>query len=235
MINAHIYSNVNKHWSLRSHKIDTVTIHCAAGLASSFSICRYLDTHTSDCSANYVIGQDGDICVMIPEQYAAWTSSSSDNDSRAITIEVASESKPPFKVPTLAMAALLDLLVDICSRHNFKLKWSFLSSDRISHLDGCNMTCHLDFNPRKLCPGEYLYDNMQAIADTVNRRLSEMNFSSLDPRYKSINDVPDSYKDLVRELLLDGVIKGYPDGSLNLSEDMLRCITFTKRMIDTYM
>ena len=232
MINAHIYSNVNKHWSLRSHEIDTVTIHCAAGLASSLSICRYLDTHTSDCSANYVIGQDGDICIMIPEQYAAWTSSSAENDARAITIEVASDSKPPYQVPTLAMAALLDLLVDICSRYKFSLKWSWLSSSRINHVDGCNMTLHRDFNSNKSCPGEYLYDNMQAIADSVNRRLSEMNGSSLDPRYKTLNEIPECYRELISELVIDGVIRGRSNDNLDLSEDMIRVIVIIQRLVE---
>lgn len=234
MITTHFYSNVNQHWSMRSSQIDTVTIHCSVGLASSLSIARYLDTMTTDCSANYTIGKDGDIATMIPEKYRSWCSSNTANDDRSITIEVASEAHEPYKVPTLAMAALLDLLVDICSRHYFKLKWSWDANERRNHVGGCNMTVHRDY-ANKSCPGDFLYDNMQAIADTVNRRLSEMNGSTLDPRYKSINDIPDCYKELVRELLLDGVIKGYSDGSLNLTEDMLRCITFTKRMIDTYL
>ena len=123
MIEPYFYSNVNHHWSPRSSAIDTITIHCAVGLANSYSIARYLDVMTDDASANYCIGKDGDITCMIPEKYRSWCSSNTANDDRAITIEVASETSSPFKVPTLAMASLIDLLVDICSRHDFRLKW----------------------------------------------------------------------------------------------------------------
>ena len=91
----------------RNHKIDTITIHCAVGLANSNSIARYLDVMTDDSSANYCIGKDGDITCMIPEKYRSWCSSNTANDDRAITIEVASETSSPYKVPTLAMASLL--------------------------------------------------------------------------------------------------------------------------------
>lgn len=230
MITTHFYSNVNQHWSLRKSKIDTVTIHCAVGLASSLSIARYLDTMTSDCSANYTIGKDGDITTMIPEKYRSWCSSNRDNDDRAITIEVASESDSPYKVPTLAMGALLDLLVDICSRHGFKLKWSWDANERKNHITGCNMTVHRDY-ANKSCPGDFLYDNMQAIADTVNRRLNSMVSDSV-PRYKNLDDIPVGYRDFVRHMIDCGVINGYSDGVLDVTEDMIRCAVWCKRMID---
>lgn len=230
MIEPYFYSNVNHHWSLRSSKIDTITIHCAVALASSHSIARYLDTMTDDCSANYCIGKDGDITCMIPEKYRSWCSSNSANDDRAITIEVASEASSPYKVPTLAMAALLDLLVDICCRHGFKLKWSWDANERKNHIAGCNMTVHRDF-ANKSCPGDYLYDNMQAIADTVNTRLNSMVSDSV-PRYKTLNDIPVGYQDFIRDRVLDGVILGKKDGILDVTEDMIRCAIWCKRMID---
>lgn len=233
MITTHFYSNVNDHWSLRNSKIDTVTIHCSVGLASSLSIARYLDTMTSDCSANYIIGKDGDITTMIPEKYRSWCSSNTENDDRAITIEVASEADEPYKVPTLAMAALLDLLVDICSRHGFKLKWSWDANERRNHSGGCNMTVHRDY-ANKSCPGDFLYDNMQAIADTVNRRLNEMVSDSV-PRFKTFSDVPDGYRDFVRDMLDTGVIKGKNDFTLDVTEDMIRCAIWCYRMIETYL
>lgn len=230
MIEPYFYSNVNHHWSLRSSKIDTVTIHCAVSLANSNSIARYLDTMTDDCSANYCIGKDGDITCMIPEKYRSWCSSNSANDDRSITIEVASDATAPYKVPTLAMASLIDLLVDICSRHDMCLKWSWNPNERRNHVAGCNMTVHRDF-AAKSCPGDYLYDNMQAIADTVNRRLSGMD----NRRYNYLDSLPVGYRDLIFDLVSAGIIKGKSDGSLDLSLDMIRCVYFTKRMIDFYV
>lgn len=232
MIESHFYSNVNHHWSVRYSKIDTITIHCAVGLANSNSIARYLDTMTEDASANYCIGKDGDITCMIPEIYRSWCSSNSVNDDRAITIEVASESSSPYKVPTLAMASLIDLLVDICSRLGMRLRWSWDANERRNHVSGCNMTVHRDF-ANKSCPGDYLYDNMQAIADTVNRRLSELNINSSEPRYKTINDIPVGYRELISELAIDGVIRGRSNDNLDLSEDMVRVITIVNRLVES--
>lgn len=229
MIQPYFYSNCYHHWSQRTSKIDTITIHCAVGLVDSTSIARYLDTMTNDASANYCIGKDGDITCMIPEKYRSWCSSNSANDDRAITIEVASETSSPYKVPTLAMASLIDLLVDICSRHLIRLKWSWDANERRNHVGGCNMTVHRDFSA-KSCPGDFLYDNMQAIADTVNRRLLEM-----DNRYNTLDQVPADFKPIISDLCEKGIIRGKKDGSLDLSFDMIRCVTFFKRMIDYYI
>lgn len=222
------YSNVNHHCSLRSSRIDTITIHCAVGLVNSNSIARYLDTMTDDSSANYCIGKDGDITCMIPESYRSWCSSNTDNDDRAITIEVASETSSPYNVPTLAMASLIDLVVDICSRYDMRLKWSWDANERRKHLGGCNMTVHRDF-AAKSCPGDFLYDNMQAIADTVNRRLNET-----EKRYIYLNNIPEGYRHYISKLVADGVIKGTSDGKLDLSLDMIRTIIFCMRMLETY-
>lgn len=229
MIEPYFYSNVNHHWSLRSSVIDTITIHCAVGLANSNSIARYLDTMTDDSSANYCIGKDGDITCMIPEKYRSWCSSNTANDDRAITIEVASETSSPYKVPTLAMASLIDLLVDICSRHDMRLKWSWDANERRNHVGGCNMTVHRDF-AAKSCPGDYLFDNMIAIAQTVNRRLSSME----NARFMYLDDIPVGYRDFISNLVDVGVVKGKKDGSLDLSIDMIRCLVFCERMIDDF-
>lgn len=230
MIEPYFYSNVNHHWSLRSSPIDTITIHCAVGLANSNSIARYLDVMTDDSSANYCIGKDGDITCMIPEKFRSWCSSNTANDDRAITIEVASETSSPYKVPTLAMASLIDLLVDICSRHDIRLKWSWDANERRNHVGGCNMTVHRDF-AAKSCPGDFLYDNMNAIADTVNRRLS-MNERL---RFDTLADCPVGYRDYISSFIDDGIIKGTANGRLDLSIDMMRCLIFCKRMIDYYI
>ena len=227
MIEPYFYSNVNHHWSLRSSAIDTITIHCAVGLANSNSIARYLDVMTDDASANYCIGKDGDITCMIPEKYRSWCSSNTANDDRAITIEVASETSSPYKVPTLALASLIDLLVDICSRYDIRLKWSWDANERRNHVGGCNMTVHRDF-ASKSCPGDFLYDNMQAIADTVNRRLTTIN----PTRYNTVDGIPYAYRDAISSLIDDGSLKGKSDGSLDLSLDMIRTIVICKRMLD---
>lgn len=67
--------------------------------------------------------------------------------------------------------ALLDLVTDICKRNGIKkLVWSTSKSNRVGHLNGCNMTVHRDY-AAKACPGDYLYNLQDEIAAEVNRRL----------------------------------------------------------------
>ena len=161
--------------SPRSHAIDTVTIHCTAGQGTAQSILS-LPSFTSydpekGYSCNYAIGKDGSIGLCVEEANRSWCSSSGENDHRAITIEVSSESISPYKVTEKALAALIDLLTDICRRNGIKaLVWSDSKADRVNHRNGCNMTCHRDF-AAKACPGDYLYSLEGDIAKSVNKRL----------------------------------------------------------------
>ena len=105
------------------------------------------------------------------EKDRSWCTSSGVNDHRAITIEVASDTKHPYAVNSKAYAALLDLVTDICKRNGIKkLVWSTNKNDRVNHLNGCNMTVHRDY-ANKSCPGEYLYSRHGEIAAEVNKRL----------------------------------------------------------------
>lgn len=101
------------------------------------------------------------------EQDRSWCSSSRSNDHRAITIEVASDTKHPYKVTDQALAALIDLLVDICRRNGIKaLLWKGDKS-LIGQVDKQNMTVHRWF-ANKACPGDYLYNLHPQIAAQVN-------------------------------------------------------------------
>lgn len=52
-------------------------------------------------------------------------------------------------------------------------------------------------------------------------------------RYKTINDIPaGAYRDAVKEFVDLGIIKGYADGTLDLSEDIIRGMIFGKRYAD---
>lgn len=161
--------------SPRNHPIDTVTIHCTAGQGTAQSILSLPHFITYDpkngSSCNYAVGKDGSIGLCVDEGDRSWCSSNGDNDHRAITIEVSSEAVSPYKVTEKALAALIDLLTDICQRNGIKrLVWSTNKADRMNHRNGCNMTCHRDF-ANKACPGDYLYALHGDIAESVNKRL----------------------------------------------------------------
>ena len=156
--------------SPRNHKIDTITIHCIVGQWTAEQGCDYFATTGRECSANYVVGKDGSIGLSVEEKDRSWCSSSRSNDHRAITIEVASDTRHPYKVTDQALAALIDLLVDICRRNGIKaLLWKGDKS-LIGQVDKQNMTVHRWF-ANKACPGDYLYNLHPQIAAQVNERL----------------------------------------------------------------
>lgn len=161
--------------SPRNHKIDTVTIHCVVGQCSVETLGNVFAPTSRQASSNYGIGYDGRIGMYVEEKDRSWCSSNAANDNRAITIEVASDTKEPYAVTAKAYAALIDLLVDICKRNGIKeLVWSTNKADRVNHKNGCNMTVHRDY-ANKSCPGTYLYERHAQIASEVNKRLGSTN------------------------------------------------------------
>lgn len=156
----------------RNHAIDTITIHCYASQASVREMGAWFAKTSTQASANYGIGSDGQVGLFVPEADRSWCSSSRENDHRAITIECACNPAAPNAVNSKVYASLIDLCVDICQRNGIKrLIWSTKQNDRMKHLNGCNMTVHRDY-AAKACPGDWLYARMGQIADAVNSRIN---------------------------------------------------------------
>lgn len=175
------YTRITKNkTSPRNHEIDTITIHCIVGQWTAKQGCDYFATTNNECSANYVVGKDGSIGLCVDEKDRAWTSggsykvngiSGSMNDHRAVTIEVASDTKHPYKITDAAYKALVNLVADICQRNNIKeLKWQ-ADKSLVGQVDKQNMTVHRWF-AAKACPGDYLYNLHGQIAKEVNERLN---------------------------------------------------------------
>lgn len=157
--------------SPRNHKIDTITIHCVVGQCTVETLGNIFAPTSRQASSNYGVGTDGKIGMYVEEKDRSWCSSNAANDNRAVTIEVASDTKHPYAVNDRAFAALLDLVTDICKRNGIKkLVWSTKKADRVNRKNGCNMTVHRDY-ANKSCPGDYLYNRHREIAAEVNRRL----------------------------------------------------------------
>lgn len=155
----------------RNHKIDTVSIHCVVGQCSVETLGSIFASRDKEASSNYGIGYDGRIGMYVEEKDRSWCTSSASNDNRAITIEVASDTYHPYRVNDAAYKSLIKLLVDICKRNGIKrLVWSTNKSERMNHLNGCNMTVHRDY-ANKSCPGDYLYNLHRQIAKEVNAQL----------------------------------------------------------------
>ncbi len=156
--------------SPRNHVIDTITIHCYVGQVTAKQGCDYFVTTERQVSANYVVGTDGSIGLSVPESARAWTSSSRYNDQRAITIEVASDTKSPYAITDKAYTALVNLCADICRRNGIKkLIWKNDQS-LIGQPDKQNMTVHRWFSNTD-CPGDYLMNHMSDIASKANAKI----------------------------------------------------------------
>lgn len=156
--------------SPRNHAIDTITIHCVVGQCSVETLGGIFAPRSRRASSNYGIGPDGRIGMYVEEKDRSWCSSSSSNDNRAITIEVASDMTHPYAITNAAYDALIKLCYDICKRNGIKeLKWRGDKS-LIGQVDKQNMTVHRWF-ANKSCPGEYIYSRLGKIANEVNAKL----------------------------------------------------------------
>lgn len=222
------YTQISPHRGNRNgHVIDTITIHCAAAQAAVETLGRLFQT--KQASANYGIGADGRVGMYVEEKDRSWCTSNNANDARAVTIEVACDNRHPYAVKDAVYKKLITLVADICKRNGIaKLVWSTDKYDRMNHKGGCNMTVHRDYES-KACPGQWLYERHGQIAAEVNKRLTE---DEEMVRWKTIEDVPEGfYRDTVRQLMHDGIIKGKGNGVIDLTEDMLRTIIFCERII----
>ena len=166
-----VHTSISPHkTSPRNAKIDTITIHCVVGQVTAESLGNWFKQADTKASSNYGIDKDGRVGMYVEEKDRSWCTSSSANDNRAITIEVASDKEHPYKVTDKAYAGLLDLVTDICKRNGIKqLLWK-ADKTLIGQADKQNMTVHRWF-ANKACPGDYLYNLHPAIAAEVNKRL----------------------------------------------------------------
>ena len=116
-------------------------------------------------SSNYGVGSDGRIGLYVEEKDRSWCSSSAANDNQAITIEVANcGGAPDWKVSDKALAATIELCVDICKRNGIK-KLVFTGDA------SGNLTLHKFFKATE-CPGKYLESKIPYIVKEVNERLN---------------------------------------------------------------
>lgn len=155
----------------RTANIDVITIHTMAGNCSIETCGEIFYPTSRGASSNYGIGGDGRIAMYCEECNRSWCTSSSANDHRAVTIEVAAtKSTDPWPCTDAALKSLINLCYDICKRNNIKkLLWK-ADKSLIGQVSKQNMTVHRWF-AAKACPGDYLYNLHGFIADEVNKRL----------------------------------------------------------------
>lgn len=163
--------------SPRNQPISKITVHHMAGNLSVETCGSVFAPSSRQASANYGIGSDGRVGMYVEEKDRSWASSSSWNDNRAVTIEVANDQiGGNWHVSDAAWNKLVELCVDICRRNGMKsLTWT---GDKNGSL-----TCHYMFAATS-CPGPYLKSRMAELAQTVTARLGG------HPRPRSPADPP---------------------------------------------
>ena len=164
------------HSGKRTMAIDRITPHCAVGQCTAESLGEWSSKTTTKASSNYGIGTDGKIALYVDETNRSWCSSSNANDQRAITIECASDKVAPYTMNEKVYNSLVNLCYDICKRYNKKrLIWIADKNKTLSYKpanDEMIISVHRWFASKE-CPGEWLYNRLGKLADTVTNKLNE--------------------------------------------------------------
>ena len=162
------------HSGKRTHSIDRITPHCVVGQCSVETLGSIFADRNKEASCNYGIGADGRVLLCVDEGNRSWCSSSNSNDQRAVTIECASELKHPYAFNDVVYNKLIDLCVDICKRNGKKkLLWINDKNKALSYSpksDEMLLTVHRWFD-NKSCPGDWLYNRLGNLANTVTDKL----------------------------------------------------------------
>jgi hypothetical protein len=157
------YAKISPHrTSPRNGAIRKITIHHMAGSLSVEQCGALFADPVRKGSANYGIGPDGRVGMYVEEKDRAWSSDSPDNDSQAVTIEIA-DSPPDWYVPDALLAKAIDLCADICKRNG-------IAALVYDGTPSGTLTRHNMFRAT-VCPGPYLQSKFAYIADEVNRRI----------------------------------------------------------------
>lgn len=155
--------NMSPSKTKRTEKITKITIHHTACIASAQSIANAFALPRRCASANYIIGKDGEILCDVEEEYRAWTSGSSWNDQRAITIEVSNCSgAPDWAISDKCMKSLVELCADICRR--------YCIVPYFDNTKNASLTFHCMFQATE-CPGKYIKNNIKNIITMINNEL----------------------------------------------------------------
>lgn len=161
---AYIAHSNNYQKGRNGHKICKFTPHIMAGILTGKQCAvNIFQNPNRIASANYCIGNDGDLVCNVYEEDRAYTSSSRSNDNQAITVEVSNcEYGGDWKISDKAWNTLVNLAVDVCTRYGFRLEYDGTPNG--------SLTRHNMF-ANTACPGKYLQSRFQELADTVNARL----------------------------------------------------------------
>ena len=167
-------------------------------------------------SAHYFVDHapNAEVWASVPEGDTAWHCGAKSyrhptcRNANSIGIEMCchQDASGGWYIDEATMAAAAELGRDIMARYGIPLE---------------NVLRHYDVTG-KLCPRPLIEENKWT---AFKARLEDDMVS-----YKTIEDVPASYRPSVQKLLDKGVLKGYENGAIYVSEDLCRTITILDRL-----
>lgn len=174
---------------LRVYDIDRISPHCTVGQCSVEALGNVFAPTSREASSNYGIGCDARVGMYVEEKNRSWCTSSYDNDNRAVTIECASDTYAPYAFKDCVYEKLIELCADICKRNGKnKLIWISDKDTALSYKvqpGEMLLTVHRWF-ANKSCPGDWLMERMDDLANRVTVILNPEPEPAPDPTPKNI-------------------------------------------------
>ena len=203
----------------RAKPVSFLVYHYVGATGGAEANARYYhNTENIGASAHYFVGhasEGAEIWSSVPEESTAWHCGAKSykhpacRNANSIGIEMCCKLGPKgwyIEEETLAAAAALGR--DIMARYGIPLE---------------NVVRHYDVTG-KLCPAPLVDETAWA---NFKKRLEVEEEMTC---YKTVDDVPAAYRPAVQKILDKGVLKGYGDGSINVSEDLCRTVTILDRL-----
>lgn len=157
--------NGGQYSSRNGAMIDRIILHHCAS-TSLAGVLGMMSSGSREVSANYVVGNDGEIVGVVPEEYRAWTSGSASWDGRAITFEIVNETAgPEWRISEKAFDAVARMLADVSLRYGISLSRETV----VTHQE---LYSRYGASYATACPGPFLQsriDQLLTAADDVSK------------------------------------------------------------------
>lgn len=164
------------------------------------------DTHKTKASSHYIIGLEGEILQLIPDDEMSFCTNKANPYTISIECCHPDETGKFTEETYQSMVWLGKYLME---------KYGIIENIR-----------HYDVT-RKRCP-KWFVDN----PSEWERFKEELEAEDMK-RYKNVGEIPEYAKKTIQELIDNGVLLGKGgDLGLDLSEDMIRMLILTKKMVD---
>lgn len=168
-------------------KIDTITLHEVWGHFGTLkAFAKEFQLPNKSASSTYGIIDDGSIGMFVEECNRPWTSSSSANDVRAVTVELNNDRTYPNAMPAKVIESAVKLCIDVCQRNGIKkMIWipdktqALAKQKNLAEGEGI-FTVHRWF-ANTTCPGDWLMAKMSEICKLVNDGLGDIHVGDIVP------------------------------------------------------